>query len=104
MKYMIDKEVKLFHNCVITNLLINICKYSTPEMVKYIIDIYVEKEYDLQCKDNNDWQPIHYICRNSTPEMIKYIIDIYIDKGYELLCKNNDGETALELISKNTHI
>ena len=45
-----------------------ICKYSTPEMIKYIID----KNVDLECKINNGWKPIHFICRYQTSDIISY--------------------------------
>jgi hypothetical protein len=48
-----------------------ICRYSTPEMIKYIID----KGVNLVCFTKNYWQPIHYLCYYSTPDMIQYIID-----------------------------
>jgi hypothetical protein len=56
-----------------------ICKYSTPEMIKYIID----KGVDLECETICKMRPIHFICKYSTPEMIKYIID----KGVDLECE-----------------
>ena len=58
-----------------------ICKFSTPEMIKYIID----KGVDLECKTNENWRPIHYICSYSTPEMIKYIIDKGAKSDYFVL-------------------
>jgi ankyrin repeat protein len=53
-----------------------ICRFSTPEIIKYIID----KGVDLACsKTNEGWRPIHFICCYSTPDMVKYIIDKGID-------------------------
>ena len=52
-----------------------ICKYSTPEMIKFLIELGV----NLEVEDCDGMRPIHYICKYSTPEMIKYIIDIGID-------------------------
>jgi len=67
-----------------------ICKYSTPEMIKYIIDNGV----DLEAKLYNDWRPIHLICRFSTPEMIKYIID----KGVDLNAETRDDWRPINFI------
>ncbi len=47
-----------------------ICKYSTPEMIQYIID----RGVNLECQANDGKRPIHYICKYSTPKMIQYMI------------------------------
>jgi len=39
-----------------------ICSHSTPEMIKYIIDIYIEKGLNLECETNDNYKPIHFIC------------------------------------------
>ena len=67
-----------------------ICRYSNPELIKYIID----KDIDLECVANDGWKPIHFICFYSTPEMIKYIID----KGVDLECATNLGMKPIHYI------
>jgi len=67
-----------------------IYQFSTPEIIKYIIN----KEVDLECIDNYGMKPIHFICQFSTPEMIKYIID----KGVDLECKTNEKWKPIHLI------
>jgi ankyrin repeat protein len=71
-----------------------ICRFSTPEMIKYIID----KGVDLDCKNVDGWRPIHLICRFSTPEMIKYIID----KGVDLECQNKKGCRPIHFICRHS--
>ena len=78
-----DKKYKPIHY---------ICKFSTPEIIKYIID----KEVDLECETLEKWRPIHYICKFSTPEMIKYIID----KGVDLECENNERWRPIHFICR----
>jgi hypothetical protein len=58
-------------------LLIN-CK--NENILKYVIDNTI----DLECKNDFEQRPIHWICVYSTPEMIKYIID----KGVNLECED----------------
>jgi ankyrin repeat protein len=49
------------------------------KILKHVIDNTI----DLECEDNEELRPIHFICRDSTPEIIKYIID----KGVDLECE-----------------
>ena len=41
-----------------------ICRFSKPEIIKYIID----KDVNLECETIQKWRPIHLICRHSTPK------------------------------------
>jgi hypothetical protein len=91
-KILIDKNVCI-ENRFNQKLIHLIYRYSTPDMVKYIID----KGGDLECQDNEGWQPIHYVCRCSTPEMIKYIID----KDVDLACSvNSNGWGPIHFICR----
>jgi ankyrin repeat protein len=69
-----------------------ICRYSTPEMIKYIIS----KGVDLECKTKGGWRPIHIVCRYSTPEIIKQIMDMNVD----LKCATNDGWRPIDIICR----
>ena len=69
-----------------------ICQYSSPEIIKYIID----KNVNLEVESNKSWRPIHYICQYSTPEMIQYIID----KGVNLEVSNINGWRPIHFICK----
>ena len=95
-RYMINKEWLDLECDLIDGLkpIHLICIYSTPEMIKYIID----KGVDLECANNDGYKPIHLIiCRySSTQEMIKYIID----KGVDLECANNDGQKPIHYICR----
>jgi len=77
-----------------------ICRYSTSEMIKYIIDIYLKEGHDIQCETRDKWKPIHFICRYSTPEMIKYIINIYIQKGYNIQCQTKEKYKPIHFICR----
>ena len=68
--------------------------YSTPEIIKYIIDKNV---IDLEAETNDGWKPIHFICRYSTPEIIKYIIDKNV---IDLEAKTNDGWKPIHFICR----
>ena len=70
-----------------------ICKFSTPEIIKYVID---KEGVNLECENNDKCRPIHFICRFSTPEMIKYIID----KGVDLECEDNYKWRPIHYICK----
>ena len=79
----------------------HVCRYSTPEIIKYTLDIYIEKGLNLECKTAKDgYVPIHIICQCSTHEMIKYILDIYIEKGLNLECKTSNGYTPIKIINE----
>ena len=71
-----------------------ICKFSEPEIIKYIID----KGVNLECQTDQKIKPIHLICKNSTPEMIKYIID----KGVDLECMTDQKIKPIHLICQNS--
>ena len=90
-KILFDHQINIDNK---NNLLLihYICIYSTPEMIKYIID----KGVDLECTTTGGWKPIHYICRYSTPEMIQYIID----KGVDLECSDNEGWKPIHFICR----
>ena len=70
-----------------------LCRYSTPEMIRYIID----KGVDLECETSDRWRPIHFLLYNSnaTPEIIRYIssknvrLTLYdkIRYYYKIYCK-----------------
>lgn len=68
-----------------------ISQYSTPEVIKYIID----KGVDLEAQTKHGCKPIHFICRCQSPEAIKYIID----KGVDLECETNDGRMPIDFVS-----
>lgn len=69
-----------------------ICKYSSPEVIRYIID----KGIGLESETKDSWRPIHFICKHSNPEMIKYIID----KGVDLECETKRGWKPIHLICR----
>lgn len=92
-KMFIDKNINIISPCN-SKLIHFICSYSTPEMIKYIID--KSDKTKLEAEDNDKWRPIHYICIYSTPEMIKYIID----RNVNLESENNDGMKPIHYICK----
>jgi ankyrin repeat protein len=69
-------------------------------MIKYIIDLYLTKGYDIETANNNSWKPIHFICRYSSPEMIKYIIDLYLTRGYDIKAATNDNWKPIHFICR----
>lgn len=93
-KYLIDRWIEgwhkwneKFYDDVSNNnkiLIQFVCKYGCKEAVLYILDIYVEKNLNLEHKTKNGWLPIHLLCRHGTPRTIKRIIDIYVEKQISL--------------------
>ena len=73
-------------------VLLRNCKYEN--ILKYVIDNTI----DLECKNDFEQRPIHWICVYSTPEMIKYIID----KGVNLECENKYKMRPIHIICKNS--
>jgi len=90
-KYLIDNTIEIKNNMNM-KLIHYICRFSTPELIKYIID----KGANTECYTNEGWKPIHIICRNSTPELIKYIID----KGVDLECADIYGWKPIHIICR----
>ena len=87
-----------------------ICKNSTPEIIKYIIDKGVNLEVKTKYYGDN---PIHLICKYSTPEMIRYIIDkdvdleatnYYGEKPIHLICQYSTPEIIKYIINKNVDL
>jgi hypothetical protein len=101
-KYFIDNNIKFTTNIINSKLIHFICRYSSPEMIKYILNIYVEKNLDLECETNLKSKPIHFICQHSTPEMIKYILDIYVEKGLNLECETIYKMKPIHFICQNS--
>ena len=91
-KHYIDNENVIINNDNSYKKIHFICHYSTPEMIKYIID----KGVDLEAIDRHGMRPIHFICLKSIPEMIKYIID----KGIDLEAKTNFGWHPIHFICR----
>lgn len=78
------------------------CKHSSsPQMVKYVLDICLKKGINLQRRHYGQ-AVIHCICDRSSPmpSMIKYILDIYVGKGWDLKCGNSQGWWPINLILK----
>ena len=67
----------------------HICKFSTPKIIRYIID----KEVKLDCENTIGERPIHLICWDSTKDIIIYMIDkdvkIKIDNKLKVIIKQN---------------
>jgi uncharacterized protein (DUF2237 family) len=126
-KILIDKNVFIENSLFCTNYLpCLICDYSTPKMIKYLIDnninycgmrredrlihyicekstpeiitYIIDKGVNLECVNFRGERPIHLICRKSTPDMIKYIID----KGVNLECANDDGWRPIHFICERS--
>ena len=82
-KYFIDNNIEAT-NRYESKLIHYVCMFSSFEMVKYIIDTYIEKGLDIECKDKNRFTPLHYICLSTSEDSIKYMLDIYEEKNLEL--------------------
>jgi len=86
-KYFIDNNIDIILTYNNWKLIHYVCRYSinSPEginIIKYIIDMYLEKNYKIDYITNDGWAPIHFICRYApnTPEgigLVKYIFNIY---------------------------
>jgi hypothetical protein len=92
-KILIDKNVSVTENPSRFKLIHWVCRYSTPDMIQYIID----KGVDLECPTRSGKRPVHLICQHSTDAMIKYIID----KGVNLECADHDGWRPIHVVCLN---
>ena len=73
-----------------------VCRYSSPEMIRYIIDKGVNLEVETQNNWYPNWYPIHFVCKHSTPEMIRYIID----KGVNLEVETQSNWRPIHIICR----
>ena len=71
-KFCIDNNINFINN-INMNIIHFICKYSTFEMIKYIIDIYIENNYNLECENDDKNKPSDIIYWHSTFQMTQYI-------------------------------
>jgi ankyrin repeat protein len=101
MKLLIDN----YENITVKNNKSNVFKLihiisrncKTFEIIKYAFD----KGFDLNCNNNLNYTPFHYICKYSTEETIKYIIDNYMEiwPTLPLNCgKNKNNSRPINLI------
>lgn len=60
------------------------CKYWCEEAVLYLLDVYEEKNLDLECGDRFEMYPIQLLCSVGTCRIIGRILDIYIGRNLNL--------------------
>ena len=73
-----------------TTLLMIAAQYSSPEVVKYMID----NKAEVNTKNNKGWNALMFAARyNSNPEVTK----ILLDSGANYVSWNNEGFTSLML-------
>jgi len=78
-------------------LLRNICRYSSFEIFKHIIN----KGIDLEKEDSTKNRLIHSVCDVGSVNMFGYLVD----KGVNLECKNSEGMRPIHVIcNTNTNI
>ena len=94
-KYVLDNCIDIeVSECIENHRPIHIvCRYSNPEMIKYIID----KGVKLECRTNEKQRPVHFIFQFSTPEMIEYIVRKEVGLHYY----DSDRETPKTLLLRN---
>jgi ankyrin repeat protein len=83
-----------------------ICKHShSNKIIKHIIDLYIEKDFDLNSKTNDEWRPIHYLCRHKDSKIVKYMIDIYMKHNIDIhICTTENGWKPIHMIcSRGNH-
>lgn len=117
LEYVYTNGLRLIHHVI---------KYSTDEVVKYLLTkninlecetikkskpihfvcryklhllkYFIKFNVNLECADSRQWRPIHYVCRSGTPELIKYMIDL----GLNLECENNNKSRPIHLVCINS--
>lgn len=73
-KHVIDNATNIQYRS--NNPIIYMCKYSTPELVEYVIN----KNVDLNIRDDMTMTPIHAACKYQTVDIIRLLVD----KGVKL--------------------
>jgi hypothetical protein len=81
------------------NMMHNICKYSSAEIIDYVLDYYEEHNLNLECETSNKWKPIHLICKYAH-ENIEHILNIYIKNNLNLECETERKTKPIHLICK----
>jgi hypothetical protein len=71
--------------------------FKNEKIIKLIINNLNEYN-NLECEDNENWRPIHFICKYSTENIINKILDIYIEKNLNLECENNEKFRPIHFI------
>lgn len=98
-KLLIDKNVTIKDHKTWT-LLHFVCRYSSFEIIKYIIKKYISENKSIEYKVFDNWIPIHIICRYAEPPAVKYIIDTYIELKLDLECELLNGWRPVHLICR----
>lgn len=70
-----------------------ICRFGTPELLKYII----KKNVNLEYKDIFGNRPIHIICQYGTLEMLKCLVECDVD----LECANHEKLLPVHILCKS---
>ncbi|EFX82937.1 hypothetical protein DAPPUDRAFT_315977 [Daphnia pulex] len=66
-----------------------------------IINLFVEKGIDFNCKDKNGFNALTLLCENYENENLIDIIRLFIQKGIDVNCKDEYGRNALILVCEN---
>lgn len=62
-----------------------LCHDSSLDAINRIIDIYIERNLDLECVMSDGWTLLHLLCAHKGPEQpIKRMTLLYIDRKYNL--------------------
>ncbi len=67
-----------------------------------VVKLFTENDViDVNHKDQDDWNPLHYLCRYYEHENLINLILLMIKKGINLKAKTKEGFTALTLMNQN---
>jgi hypothetical protein len=66
-----------------------VCYYANTEIIKFMIDLLIEKNIKLNPKTGMDSQPIHFICQRKDIESLKYLLSKNHNNDLNLINKYN---------------
>jgi ankyrin repeat protein len=62
--------------------------------------LLIEKNIDVNCKNNDGWNALLTLCRNYHKENLIDIVRLLIGKNIDVNCKNNNGWNALHIVCR----
>jgi ankyrin repeat protein len=72
-----------------------VCRNYDKENLIDIVRLLIEKNIDVNCKQNDGWNALLTVCRNYDKDNLIDIVRFLIEKNINVNCKTNNGWNAL---------
>lgn len=85
------------------NSLFILCRFYQKENLVDFVRIFLERNIDMNCEDDEGWTPLLSLCRYYDKENLIDIIRLFLNKMTdleEINRKNNDGWNALHILCR----